>query len=284
VYRWKIVLTAWIILACLVPGNSRLPEVLAAKHSGQVSTEIVGGEHVPQGKYPFVGILLDKKRGGSQKHKADCGVTLIGKRVAITAQHCVPTKGASKRLRVLLEATKLDAHQGVNCKVTVIQKADFVDLALLRLRCPHGTDLQPIRMLTPEKSGLLAPGTLLTIAGIGDTNPHVKGKRTGYDYPRTLREVKVPVIPIGECLRDYHGHLDPTDLCTAAKGKGACYGDSGSGYFTVYRGEDVLAAVESAGGGCADVTRPNIATDLSDSQVAKFIGTILANWRHQRGG
>src|SRR5918994_1413619 len=52
------------------------------------SPMIVGGSAVPNGKYPFMATLLDKRRPGDAFDELFCGGTLIDKDSVLTAAHC----------------------------------------------------------------------------------------------------------------------------------------------------------------------------------------------------
>lgn len=76
-----------------------------------VEGQVIGGSGVPNGKYPFVVAVLDRRAGGSAYQQQFCGGTLIDRNSILTAAHCV--KGLQpQRLRVTVGRTALKSNQG----------------------------------------------------------------------------------------------------------------------------------------------------------------------------
>ncbi len=72
-----------------------------------VSPMIVGGTSVPNGKYPFMAALLDKRRAGDAFDELLCGGTLIDKDSVLTAAHCLVNPKPDK-LQVVVGRTALN--------------------------------------------------------------------------------------------------------------------------------------------------------------------------------
>src|ERR687890_743876 len=75
------------------------------------SPMIVGGTSVPNGKYPFMAALLDKRRPGEAFDEQFCGGTLIDKDSVLTAAHCLVNPKPDK-LQVVVGRTVLNQHRG----------------------------------------------------------------------------------------------------------------------------------------------------------------------------
>jgi secreted trypsin-like serine protease len=71
------------------PGNA----VRASRRDAE--SEVMGGQAVPDGKYPFVAAVGQVSASGSLK-KPFCGGSLIGPSSVLTAAHCVAGAQASK--------------------------------------------------------------------------------------------------------------------------------------------------------------------------------------------
>src|SRR5215204_5593648 len=76
-----------------------------------VSPMIVGGTAVPNGKYPFMAALLDKRRAGDAFDELFCGGTLIDKDSVLSAAHCL-VKPKPDKLQVVVGRTALNQHRG----------------------------------------------------------------------------------------------------------------------------------------------------------------------------
>ena len=75
------------------------------------SPMIVGGTAVPNGKYPFMAALLDKRRPGDAFDELFCGGTLIDKDSVLTAAHCLVNPKPDK-LQVVIGRTALNQNRG----------------------------------------------------------------------------------------------------------------------------------------------------------------------------
>src|SRR5215208_5251442 len=76
-----------------------------------VSPLIVGGTAVPNGNYPFMAALLDKRRPGDAFDELFCGGTLIDKDSVLTAAHCLVNPKPDK-VQVVVGRTTLNQNRG----------------------------------------------------------------------------------------------------------------------------------------------------------------------------
>src|SRR5215217_2366831 len=136
-----------------------------------VSPMIVGGSAVPNGKYPFMAALLDKRRAGDAFDELFCGGTLIDKDSVLTAAHCLVNPKPDK-LQVVVGRTALNQHRGQLRSVSRrfihprYNGSGGYDAAILKLRRPVKS-IKPIKLATPKQNNLEKPGHILTAAGWG---------------------------------------------------------------------------------------------------------------------
>src|SRR5918995_2225765 len=127
-----------------------------------VSPLIVGGTAVPNGKYPFMAALLDKRRAGDAFDELFCGGTLIDKNSILTAAHCLVNPKPDK-LQVVLGRTALDQNRGQLRSVShrFIHPRYYgsggYDAAVLKLRRPV-KGIKPIKLATAKQNNLEKPG------------------------------------------------------------------------------------------------------------------------------
>jgi Trypsin len=194
--------------------------------------QIVDGTTVLPGEYPAFAFLSG----------IGCGATLIHSDILLTAGHCVATRlGSNFNIgqfvrNVFLGGTKRDGsdametlrvisgrlHPNYTTRTfsvnTSSDTVDDYDYALLQLSNP--SSIVPIPY---NRNGSIPYDTseLITI-GHGLKNPN----ETTLSY--NLLQVRVNAINTDKCRSLYNNEIDaPSTLCAAAKGKSACYGDSG---------------------------------------------------------
>ena len=259
--------------------------------SNAVTPEIVGGDSVPPGRYPFQAAILDKRYGKKGFQRQFCGGSLIDAWHVLTAAHCVVHRDKSNpvNLRVIVGRTILNSRQGETREVAKIMvhpayngKSLRNDAAVLRLVEP--VDLAAYPPITPantEDERLETPGTNLTVTGWGSVRKHVAGKRKNKPpkYSHGLREVQVPVVADDQCVHDYgkkRGGKVSADvmICAGQTGLDSCAGDSGGPLFAQTSEGYVQVGIVSWGSGCAAPQRPGVYTRVS--AVLDFIQRAIA--------
>lgn len=245
-------LTAAVAIGVLVAAS--VAPAAARARPEDPSIEIVGGERVADGEFPWIVRL-----------STGCAGTLIQPRYVLTAAHCaaggtrrtsslVVTAGAENlsspnafdvRSRAVLRAPGFGSVTGGN-DWAIIQLAQEVNL--------------PVVELGSEKES----GGVFTAVGWGAT-------REGTDVlQRRLRKVEVSFVPDGLCGELYgaagYGLVDSDMMCagdTAAGGHDACQGDSGGPLLRRAGGHWVQVGIVSWGVGCGRKEFPGVYTELS---------------------
>ena len=240
------------------------------------SPMIVGGTSVPNGKYPFMAALLDKRRPGEAFDEQFCGGTLIDKDSVLTAAHCLVNPKPDK-LQVVVGRTALDQNRGQLRSVS----RRFVhpryngngygyDAAILKLSRPV-KGIKPIKLATAKQNNLEKPGHILTTAGWG-----VVKQRPGPLDVRTFRmhEVSVPVVSDSRAKRTYQSeglkYFPSLHVAAGKKGKSPCFGDSGGPLFDSGRRTQV-GITSYVAGGCGTARYPVVYTEVNNPDIRNFI-------------
>ncbi|GAA2781377.1 S1 family peptidase [Crossiella cryophila] len=250
------------------------------KNPGDPGALVVGGTPVPDGKYPFMATLQDARFGPTPYDRHNCGGTLVGPRVVLTAAHCVAfyTPETISNLSVIVGRTQLSMNQGEERKVRFAQvhpkyKTDgSYDIALLSLDLPI-TTIKPVQLVTPGTDALERPGRIVTGIGWGNTEAQTGFPGGGVvNYPDRLQEVDVPLISNDECAVSYPDTSD-RDLCAGKSGKDTCQGDSGGPLFVSLpsRNTFIQIGVVSRGRGCAALGFPGVYAKLSHEEIGGWI-------------
>jgi secreted trypsin-like serine protease len=240
------------------------------------SPMIVGGTAVPNGKYPFMAALLDKRRAGDAFDELFCGGTLIDKDSVLTAAHCLVNPNPDK-LEVVVGRTALNQNWGQLRSVShrfihprYNGNGYGYDAAVLKLSRPL-KGIKPIKLATAKQNNLEKPGHILTTAGWG-----VVKQRPGPFDIRTFRmhEVSVPVVSDSRAKRAYQSqgleYLPSLHVAAGKKGKSPCFGDSGGPLFGSGSGTQVGITSHGAGG-CGQARYPAVYTEVNDAQIGKWI-------------
>ena len=226
--------------------------------------QIINGEPVPNGKYPFMVALLEKKREPSSinPYKLFCAGTLIDKDSVLTAGHCLLGPPNYKELydpqalRVTVGRTVLSSNQGQvrgvkrlsvhpGFKELPLDPNDpyFVDerydAGVIELRRPV-KGIKPIELATSKQNYLERPGRNATVAGWGLQLAY----QPGADYPpqsriqNHMREAQVPLVSDTRAGQIYTDYIPPILIAAGGNGKDACLGDSGGPLFVRTSGND----------------------------------------------
>lgn len=239
-------------------GKARAAELLAKPNA-----EIVGGTVAPAGKWPWQVALLESSIGNNFNAQF-CGGTLVDQIFVVTAAHCVTeangTVSPKNSIRVLTGTQSLAQNTGgVRRAIAAIVRhpqynhaSSDNDIAVIKLSTP-ATGIKVARLLSrTQEASLAAPGDLSFVTGWGNLSS------IGSNFPTTLHQVQVPIVPRGDCndANSYDGLLTPQMICAglSAGGKDSCQGDSGGPL--IVRDEQgrwqILAGVVSWGYGCAE--------------------------------
>jgi secreted trypsin-like serine protease len=249
------------------------------------SPMIVGGTGVPNGKYPFMVALLDKRKPGGAFQKQFCGGTLIDKDSVLTAAHCFfGNRGIFQsriKLVVVVGRTALDQNRGqlrsvpfshrfIHPRYDGNRRGDVYDAAVLKLSRPV-KGIKPIKLATARQNDLEKPGRILTAAGWGSVRSKPQSVE---DYPKRMREVSVPVVSDTRAKRAYQSqglrYLPSLQVAAGKKGNGACFGDSGGPLFD--SGSRTQVGVTSYGfGGCGRARYPAVYTEVNSSEIGNWI-------------
>jgi secreted trypsin-like serine protease len=246
---------------------------------------IVGGTAVPDGNYPFMVALLDKRKPGGAFQELFCGGTLIDKDSVLTAAHCFFRNRdifqARIKLVVMLGRTTLDqsrgqlqavpfSHRFIHPRYDGNKRGEIYDAAVLKLSRPV-KGIKPIKLATARQNDLEKPGRILTAAGWGSVRSKPQSVE---DYPKRMREVSVPVVSDSRANRAYQSqglrYLPSLHVAAGNKGKGACFGDSGGPLFD--SGSRTQVGVTSYGaGGCGWARYPAVYTEVNSPEIGKWI-------------
>ena len=280
-YALALLLAMLLALAAAVPVFAA--EEPAPEDEGTIQPQIVGGEPVPGGKYPFVAALLDTRTRGSDYQKQFCGGTLIDQDSVLTAAHCVDEVPRPARLQVVVGRTTLDSDQGQKRGVTAIARhpryvplgvrggsRDF-DAAVLQLDDPV-TGIEPVKLPATTQNAFEKAGRKLTIAGWGNTRQQSESLDEPDRYPNRMQEAEVPVVSDRTAKRTYREEYSK-DLMVAAgrEGKDTCQGDSGGPMFERTDRGRYQVGITSFGAGCRARNFPGVYTEVNNQNIREFI-------------
>src|SRR5919107_634046 len=248
-------LVAAMVVSVVVFAQSReaIPQAADERTPyASVSPMIVGGTALPNGKYPFMAALLDKRRPGDAFDQLFCVGTLIDKDSVLTAAHCLVNAKPDK-LQVVVGRTALNQNRGQLRSVSrrfihPRYNGNGYDAAVLKLSRPV-KGIKPIKLATAKQNNLEKPGHILRAAGWGV----VKQRPGPFDIrPKRMQEVSVSVVSDSRAKRAYQSqglkYLPSLQVAAGKKGNGACFGDSG-GHLCALPGRPQVSSPSQHAGG-----------------------------------
>lgn len=278
------------IAFAIVLGLSAAVPVFAADKDGQYQPSIVGGDPVPNGKYPFMVSLQANTGGASPSKEHFCGATLIDSDSVLTAAHCVdfisaattPLTLSYRDVRIVVGLTELDSTQGQVRKIQSLtdisihprydSRTSTYDAAVIDLNQPV-QDIAPIRLATVvSKNRLERPGSSARIAGWGTTKIVGPFEQNRDNVSNRLREATPPIVSDAECDRAYNGDIQRTvQVCAGHRGEDSCQGDSGGPMWATTKAGRRQIGITSNGVGCGTARYPGVYTEVNARAIRSFI-------------
>ncbi|XP_011198770.2 trypsin beta [Bactrocera dorsalis] len=221
---------------------------------------IVGGTTTKISKYPYMLGLL-------QDGKYFCAGSLITRKNALSAAHCVYDKQASQ---LIVQGGVTDLGQkgqrrGVN-RMWIPEGFDITpndfDVAVLEFRKPMVLGVN-VAIIPLAKSRIRA-GMRMRVCGWGKTSENAQTAAT------KLHTVVVQIIGGDKCATQYkksNTKITSTMLCAGHGDKDACTGDSGAP--AVVNGKQY--GIVSFGNGCGRKEYPGVYTKIMNVDVRNFI-------------
>ena len=277
----------------------------SATKAAKASYQIVGGKPVPDGKYPFMVAIFDKKKppNPNNPYRMICAGTLIDENSVLTAGHCLLAWPNYKkfyspqRLLVTVGPTVLTSSQG---QVRSVKRfsvhpdfkefedpndpywlQDKYDAGVIELSRPV-SGIAPIKLATSKQNYLERPGRNATVAGWGLQLAY----QPGADFPpesvvqERMREAQVPIVSDSRAKQIYTDYIPPILIAAGGKGKDACLGDSGGPMFAgngSSGGKYTQIGITSYGAGCGAKGVPGVYTEVNNPSIRSFITSEASN-------
>lgn len=249
----------------------------ASTYENEIEADIVGGYH-PLTAQPWFALALNKS--GSQFLRGPCGATMISKKWAVTAAHCLSNSRKNDlkdRMDYLYigayapwkQSSDGKANDGRPYEVLKIVRhieheqhepgaGQDHDIALLELEeevSDDFTSFYPMKVPSPGDEEALTEGTPGTVYGFGDTT-------FGGSNSRLLRIAEVGYVEHEQCAKDMSRWGITYDMmCFGGDGKtDACSGDSGGPVIA----HDKIFGVVSWGYRCAAKGFPGVYASVED--------------------
>jgi len=218
-------------------------------------TRIVGGKVSQKHSRPYQGYLTGIIKG--KEGHWSCGATLLNKKYALTAAHCVNASQVTGGAMTLTlgehdTSAKTETINVQKIKVSAIVHPKYKDetlndIAILKLLTPAKFNKNVVPACLPTDKSKTYIGMDAVVSGWGLTAE--KGSTSS-----VLKETTVKVIPntAKECLKSTEVKtVDAGKICVYKKGTDHCSGDSGGPLVVTENGRLTVIGAVSGGFGCA---------------------------------
>ncbi|KAI1902779.1 hypothetical protein AGOR_G00019510 [Albula goreensis] len=238
-----------------------LPITTTASARPRSRSSIVGGKNAFKGEWPWMAAIerIDKPK------TIYCGGTILNKRWVLTAAHCL--NRPRSHFIVRLGAYRLSETSPYEASYKIIkairhpsynnfQDGDDIAVVMLDRDINFSWFVREVPQLALSGDVFDASSTCYAI-GWGRVKKDVP-LRT----PKTLQEVKVPVVENHICQKSYPT-LKPKMICAGGDSIDSCQGDSGGPLMCYSRNTWVQVGVVSFGNGCGKPNYPGVYTRVS---------------------
>jgi secreted trypsin-like serine protease len=282
------------LLIALVAAMVSLFAFVPSSEGATYDPQVINGEPVPNGKYPFMSFLTimftDGPDANNKPDPFQCGGSLIDADSVLTAAHCVTPQTASQSLlqvKVFVGRTVLNSNQG---QVRFSTK-EFVhpnwphafgtdvgpyDVAVLQLN-RKVSNIKPIELATSDQNNLERPGRHATVAGWGFqlAYPPEGDYPPGSRVQNHMREAQVPLVSDSRAEQTYTDYIPPIMIAAGGKAKDTCLGDSGGPLFVRTSGNSggkyTQIGIVSTGAGCGTKGVPGVYAEVNNPSIRSFI-------------
>jgi trypsin len=237
-------------------------------------TTVTGNDPVP---YPFMASLT-LAGAPNDRDGHFCGGSLIAPDRVLTAGHCALGFSPSDftvvvgRKRLSGSGGQRLAVRGISVDPAVDPATGDHDVALLLLSSPApgaDTPIQPVAASPSNDDALWTPGTNLTVAGWGATDPN------GTVFPDDLQHGTVARKSDATCQSDYAdidpGYVAADEVCANTSTTDACFGDSGGPLFTQGATPLQVGVVSFGSDTCLDPDHPGVYARLGAPSIRSFV-------------
>ncbi|XP_013784210.1 clotting factor B [Limulus polyphemus] len=251
-------------------GSPILPPISTSQDLKGGRGIIAGGVEAKIGAWPWMAAVFVKNFGIGRFH---CAGSIISSKYILSAAHAFLIGG--RKLTPTRLAVRVGGHyvkmgqeyhvEDVIIHPDYVERENYNDIAIIVLKEElNFTDLvRPICLPDPEAVTDSLKGRRVTVAGWGDLD--FAGPRS-----QVLREVSIPVVPIGDCNKAYQklntlalkNGITKKFICAGLEegGKDACQGDSGGPLMLVNNSSWIVTGVVSFGHKCAEEGFPGVYT------------------------